>query len=57
MELDSLKLANRATLFNIMTENGFTFYEHEWWHYNIKGRDKFKLMDISFEDLSEEKVK
>jgi len=57
MELDSVKIANRAVLFNIMTENGFTFYEHEWWHYNIKGRDKFKLMDISFEDLSEEKTK
>lgn len=57
MDLDSVKLANRALLFNIMTENGFTFYEHEWWHYNIKGRDKFKLMDISFEDLSEGTVK
>jgi D-alanyl-D-alanine dipeptidase len=34
-----------------MTENGFTFYEYEWWHFNIKGRDKYSLMDISFEDL------
>lgn len=51
MDLDSTKLANRTLLFNVMTENGFTSYEFEWWHYNIKGRDRFKLMDISFEDL------
>jgi len=50
-DLDSTKLANRALLLKVMTENGFTSYEFEWWHYNIKGRDKFKLMDISFEDL------
>ncbi len=48
-------LANRYKLYKIMTENGFTFYEYEWWHFNIKGRDKYKLMDISFEDL--EKLK
>lgn len=44
-------IANREKLRNIMTNNGFTSYEHEWWHYNIKGRDKYSLMDISFEDL------
>ncbi len=48
-------LANRDKLYKVMTENGFTYYEHEWWHFNIKGRDKYKLMDISFEDL--EKLK
>ena len=48
-------LANRDKLYKIMTENGFTFYEYEWWHFNIKGRDKYKLMDISFEDI--EKLK
>ncbi len=52
-DLDSAKLANRALLLNVMTNNGFTMYEHEWWHYNIKGRDKYKLMDISFEQLDE----
>ncbi|MFA6334733.1 MAG: M15 family metallopeptidase [Bacteroidales bacterium] len=52
IDLDSLKLANRATLLKIMTENGFTIYEHEWWHYNLKDRDKYKLMDISFEELT-----
>lgn len=44
-------IANREKLLKIMTENGFTSYEHEWWHYNIKGRSKYALMDISFEEL------
>lgn len=44
-------LANRDKLLKVMTENGFTFYEFEWWHFNIKGREKYSLMDISFEDL------
>lgn len=51
LDLDSAKLANRAILLNIMTENGFTMYDSEWWHYNLKGKDKYKLMDISFEEL------
>lgn len=51
-DLDPEQLENRATLVKVMTGHGFTIYEHEWWHYNIKGRDKFKLMDISFEELS-----
>jgi zinc D-Ala-D-Ala dipeptidase len=50
-ELPPEVLANRDKLLKVMTENGFTFYEYEWWHFNIKGRDKYSLMDISFEDL------
>jgi len=44
-------IANREKLLQIMTNNGFTMYENEWWHYNIKGRDKYALLDISFEEL------
>ena len=44
-------IKNREKLLRVMTENGFTMYEHEWWHYNIKGRNRYPLMDISFEDL------
>lgn len=50
-DLPSNVIANREKLCKIMTDNGFTKYEHEWWHYNIKGRNKYALMDISFEDL------
>lgn len=44
-------IVNREKLLKTMIENGFTMYENEWWHYNIKGRDKYALMDISFEEL------
>lgn len=50
-DLPSNVIANREKLCKIMTDNGFTKYEHEWWHYNIKGRNKYALMDISFEEL------
>lgn len=48
---DTLATKNRALLLEIMTKHGFTMYEHEWWHYNLAGRDKYKLMNISFEEL------
>lgn len=50
-EPDPAKAANRAKLLSVMTEAGFTSYEHEWWHYNFKEREKYKLMDIPFEEL------
>lgn len=52
--LDPIQIKNREKLFNIMLSNGFTHYEHEWWHYNFKDRD-YQLMDLSFDDL--EKIK
>lgn len=52
-ELPAHVLANRELLLKVMTDNGFTSYAHEWWHYNIKGRDKYALMDISFEELEQ----
>ncbi len=52
-DLDSTVLANRSKLVNIMTSHGFTSYKSEWWHFNFKERDKFKLLDITFEQLEE----
>jgi len=51
--LSAEQIANREKLVDVMTENGFTKYEHEWWHFNIKDRDKYKLMDLSFQELDE----
>lgn len=48
---DSIAAKNRAKLREVMINNGFTMYEHEWWHYNIKKRERYSLMDISFEEL------
>jgi D-alanyl-D-alanine dipeptidase len=44
-------IANRTMLINIMKEYGFTVYPTEWWHYDFKGWNNFKLMDIQFKDL------
>lgn len=51
--LSAEQIANREKLVAVMTENGFTKYEHEWWHFNIKDRDKYKLMNLSFQELDE----
>ncbi len=53
-DLDPVVIENRRKLHDIMTQNGFTAYTHEWWHYNLKERSKYKLMDISFEDLEKQ---
>ncbi|MEA4867102.1 MAG: M15 family metallopeptidase [Rikenellaceae bacterium] len=53
-ELPQKVKANREKLYQIMTSHGFTHYQHEWWHYNIKGRNKYALMDISFEELKKQ---
>lgn len=50
-DLEPSILANREKLKEVMLAAGFTLYEHEWWHYNYKEREKFKLMDIPFENL------
>ncbi len=50
-DLDSTALANRALLKDVMLSHGFTLYDAEWWHYNLRQRDNYKLMNLSFEEL------
>jgi D-alanyl-D-alanine dipeptidase len=52
---DSLILANRNKLLNVMERFGFEKYDYEWWHYNFSNRKGMGLLNISFEDL--EKLK
>jgi D-alanyl-D-alanine dipeptidase len=42
---------NRSILINIMSKYGFTVFPTEWWHFDFKDWQKYKLMDISFEEL------
>jgi zinc D-Ala-D-Ala dipeptidase len=49
--LDAEIINNRQLLLDIMQENGFKVYSHEWWHFDYEGWDKFELLDISFEEL------
>lgn len=51
MDLEPNILANREKLISAMKSAGFDTYEYEWWHFNFKNREKYKIMDISFEDL------
>ncbi len=50
--LNEAALKNREVLLNIMLKNGFSKYEHEWWHYNFNGWQSYQLMDIPFETLN-----
>lgn len=51
MDLEPTILANREKLILAMTSVGFETYEYEWWHFNFAKREKYKIMDISFEEL------
>jgi len=44
-------LKNRKILRDVMTRNGFSVYEAEWWHYNFKERSDFEIMNLSFAEL------
>ena len=48
---DPIIRKNRDLLIAVMERNGFTVYEHEWWHFDFNGWKKFEVMDIDFEEL------
>jgi len=48
---DSVVRNNRNMLIAVMVRNGFSVYEHEWWHYDFNGWEAFEVMDIDFEEL------
>lgn len=45
-------LQNRAILIGVMAYFGFSVISTEWWHYDFNGWEKFPLMDLSFEELT-----
>jgi D-alanyl-D-alanine dipeptidase len=48
---DPVARKNRDLLITVMERNGFTVYEHEWWHFDFNGWKNFEVMDIDFEQL------
>ena len=40
---------NRNILKEIMVNNGFTIFESEWWHYNLKDSNKDKLSNFKWD--------
>lgn len=48
-------LENRNFLITTMQKHGFKVYPHEWWHFDFIGWQEFPLMDLSFEQLGQQK--
>ncbi|MBO6585549.1 MAG: M15 family metallopeptidase [Gracilimonas sp.] len=55
MQLPDSVIANRRILMDVMTENGFSTYPYEWWHFDYEGWENYELMDLSFEELDRHK--
>jgi D-alanyl-D-alanine dipeptidase len=45
-------LQNRTFLFKIMAHFGFLHNSTEWWHFDYTGWERYSLMDLQFEMLS-----
>ena len=43
--------ANRAVLREVMSKHGFEPLPSEWWHYDLRGWQRFELMDVGLEEL------
>ena len=44
--------ANRDLLRQAMEAQGFTVYPAEWWHFDFKGWEQYRIMDVPFEAIS-----
>lgn len=51
IQLPDSVISSRQILIDVMTQNGFSTYEHEWWHYDYKDWGNYYLLDMSFEEL------
>jgi zinc D-Ala-D-Ala dipeptidase len=47
----SLQRWHRDLLRHAMESEGFTVYEHEWWHFDYKDWREYPILNIKFEDL------
>jgi|HubBroStandDraft_2_1064218.scaffolds.fasta_scaffold69077_2 D-alanyl-D-alanine dipeptidase len=47
----SLQRWHRDLLRRAMESEGFTVYEHEWWHFDYKDWREYSILNIKFEDL------
>ena len=47
----SLERWHRDLLRRAMESEGFTVYEHEWWHFDYKDWHEYAILNIKFEDL------
>jgi D-alanyl-D-alanine dipeptidase len=47
----SLERWHRDLLRRAMESEGFTVYEHEWWHFDYKAWREYPILNIKFEEL------
>ena len=47
----SLQRWHRDLLRRAMESEGFTVYEHEWWHFDYKDWHEYPILNVKFEDL------
>lgn len=43
---------SRDLLISLMQANGFTVYKYEWWHFDYKGWEAYRIQDIKFKDIN-----
>ncbi len=55
MDLPEAALRNRQILRSVMERHGFEALPSEWWHYDFRGWEKFALMNIGLDELTEER--
>jgi zinc D-Ala-D-Ala dipeptidase len=51
MDLPDTVLKNRKLLAETMTNNGFSMYPYEWWHYDFNQWKLYELLNLPFEEL------
>jgi D-alanyl-D-alanine dipeptidase len=44
-------IKNRELLEQVMTEHGFKGLKTEWWHFDMKGWQKYPLMDVDYSQI------
>ena len=51
MNLTGEQIKNRKILEDVMAKHGFIPFATEWWHFDYKGWEKYKVMDVDFKDI------
>ncbi|MEX2115404.1 MAG: serine hydrolase [Bacteroidota bacterium] len=50
----SLQRWNRELLRAALEREGFRVYEYEWWHFDFQGWEQYRIMNVSFENISKQ---
>ena len=53
----SLQRWHRKLLREAMESEGFTVYEAEWWHFDYKDWQKYRIGNVTFEQIGDRRVK